>query len=178
MMELQPGMTVAEVGAGRGPMLIPLAQRLGPGTTIFATDIDATALVQLRGALARATLANVVVLQAGEHETRLSDSCCDAIVMADVYHHFTDPSSMAASLFKSLRPGGWLAVIDFAPTPLLFWLSRPAGVPENRGGHGVPSGIVVEELRRAGFLIDRVVDDWWRFLPRRYCVLSRKPPSR
>ena len=154
----------------------PLAQQLGPGTTVFGTDIDTAALGTLRSAVARAKLANVVVIQGGEHETKLPDGCCDAIVMADVYHHLTDPPLITASLFKSLKPSGRLAVIDFAPTLWLFWLRRPAGVPRHRGGHGVPSGIVVEELRRAGLLVDRVVDDWWRFLPRRYGVLARKPP--
>jgi ubiquinone/menaquinone biosynthesis C-methylase UbiE len=177
MMQLRPGMSVAEVGAGEGRMLIPLAQRLGPGTKVFATDIDADALDKLRGAVARATLANVVVIEGGEHETKLPGDCCDAIVMADVYHHLTDPPSMTVSLFKSLKPGGRLAVIDFAPTPWLLWLRRPSGVPKDRGGHGIPSRIVTEELGRAGFLIDRVMDDWWRFVPRRYCVLARKPPS-
>jgi len=176
-MELRPGMTVAEVGAGEGRMLIPMAQQLGSGTTVLATDIDLAALDKLRSAVARATLANVVVIEGGEHETKLPDGCCDAIMMADVYHHLTDPSSMTASLFKSVRPGGRLAVVDFAPSPWLFWLRRPAGLPVDRGGHGVPSGIVVEELHRAGFLIDRVADDWWRFVPRRYCVFAHKPPS-
>src|SRR5712692_1392764 len=52
-MELRPGMTVAEVGAGEGRMLIPMAQQLGAGTTVLATDIDLAALDKLRSAVAR-----------------------------------------------------------------------------------------------------------------------------
>ena len=37
--------------------------------------------------------------------------------MRNVYHHFGDPGAMNASLFKSLKPGGSLAVQDFGPPP-------------------------------------------------------------
>jgi predicted methyltransferase len=59
----------------------------------------------------------------------------------------------------SLKPGGRLAILDFLPQP---GSKLPAGVPENRGGHGIPPEVVVEELKAAGFTHVRTIDEWPR----------------
>jgi len=82
---------------------------------------------------------------------------------------------MNVSLFQNLRPGGVLAVIDFAPRHWLFWLRRPSGVPENRGGHGIPQKILVQEMTQAGFLLDRAIDGWGYWPEASYCIVFRKP---
>jgi hypothetical protein len=79
---------------------------------------------------------------------------------------------MDASLLLSLRPGGLLAVIDFPPRKSLTASDPVKGVPSNRGGHGIPKKILVEELTAAGFKLDKTFDDW---PDDGYCVLFRKP---
>ena len=166
-LELKPGMTAADVGAGDGKMTVILAQRLGPSGRMYSTELEPE---ELRAATAG--FANVAVIQAGEQQTNLPAECCDAIVMRMVYHHITNPAAMNASLFQALRPGGRLAVIDFSPRFWAFWLPRPGGVPEDRGGHGMPPAALVEELGRAGFRLERRIDDWPKL---NYCVIVRKP---
>jgi ubiquinone/menaquinone biosynthesis C-methylase UbiE len=117
-------------------------------------------------------LKNVVILAAAEKETKLPDNCCDAIVLRRVYHHFTAPTEMDASLLRSLHPGGLLAVIEFPPRKSLTASDPVKGVPSNRGGHGIPKKILVEELTAAGFKLDKTFDDW---PDDGYCVLFRKP---
>jgi predicted methyltransferase len=58
-----------------------------------------------------------VALTYGETGTNLPEGCCDSIVMRLVYHHLTKPAEIDASLFRSLKPGGLLAVIDEEPPP-------------------------------------------------------------
>ena len=72
----------------------------------------------------------------------------------------------------SLRPGGLLAVIEFAPRKSLSASDPVKGVPSNRGGHGIPKKILLEELIGAGFKPDKSFEDW----PEDgYCMLFRKP---
>jgi SAM-dependent methyltransferase len=111
------------------------------------------------------------VLQAAEKQTNLPNECCDGIVLRRVYHHLTAPVEMDASLLRSLKPGGELAIIDFAPQKWLSESDPVKGVPANRGGHGIPKNILIEELTAAGFKVDKVFDDW----PDGYCVVFRKP---
>src|SRR5262249_20521754 len=58
-------------------------------------------------------------------------------------------------IFRALKPGGLLAINDFPPT---VWLAlfKVDGAPVNRGGHGVPDRVVIDEMTGAGF---RLVDE-------------------
>jgi len=60
-------------------------------------------------------------------------------------------------LVRSLKGGGRLAIIDFAPRA---GLEPVEGVPSNRGGHGIPEKLVIEELKAAGLQVEKIVEDW------------------
>ena len=172
LLALEPGATAAEVGAGEGQMAVVLAARLGAAGRLYVTEIDPARRRTIDAAIGKAGLHNVTVLEAGERQTYLPAACCDAVYMRRVYHHFTNPAALDASLFEAVRPGGRLAIIDFVPVRWLFWLRRPEGVPEDRGGHGIPPALVIREVTAAGFLLGRRIDDW---NSREYCLVFRKP---
>jgi ubiquinone/menaquinone biosynthesis C-methylase UbiE len=145
---LKTATVVADVGAGKGELTFALAREVGSSGHVFSTEIDPGRLRRLRKAVVAAKLDNVTVVEAYSNETRLLPNCCDAIVVRRVYHHLTDPSAINASLLRSLRPGGVLAVIDFPPP---FFLSR--------GGFGVPAKTVISEVMASGFELLRLIDD-------------------
>jgi ubiquinone/menaquinone biosynthesis C-methylase UbiE len=165
VLALETGTVVADVGAGKGGLTFALASEVGSNGRVFSTEIDPGRLRGLREALVAARLDNVTVVEASVSETGLPPNCCDAIVLRRVYHHLTEPSGINASLLRSLRPGGVLAVIDFPP-PLFF----------SRGSFGVPARTVMGEVTSTGFELLRLIDDW----PGRgplgsYCLVFRKP---
>lgn len=160
LVELRPGMTVADVGAGRGAIAIRMAARLGPAGRLYATEIGAAKLEALRRAAAAAGAANIEVLEAGEHSTRLPEACCDVIYLRRVYHHLSDAQAVNKSLYASLRPGGRLAVIDMLAPRWLFFLH-----------HGIASSTVAGDLTAAGFVLERRIDRW---SPIDYCLIFRK----
>ena len=146
LLELKPGMTVADVGAGFGAWTMRFSRWLGPEGRVYATDIGAAQLAALRDATERERLTNVTVLEGASSTTNLPALCCDAILIRDAYHHLTKPEKIIRSFAVSLKPGGRLAVIDFPPRPNT---EVPSGVPVNRGGHGVPSEVVRREVGAA-----------------------------
>lgn len=160
LLEVGPQSRVADVGAGNGRFTIPLAQRLTPDGYLYATEIDLGKLASIERDAARAGLDNITLLEARADDTGLPPNCCDAILLRTVYHHLTAPAAVGADLFRALRPGGRLLVIDFAPSRLLSLFSRVDGVPENRGGHGIDPEIVVDELTDIGFLLEGRFDPW------------------
>jgi SAM-dependent methyltransferase len=116
-----------------------------------------------------------VPVKTAETETKLPEACCDSIFMRLVYHHLTKPLEVDASLFRALKPGGLLVVIDEEPPA---GTKPPEGVPENRGGHGMPQKLLVEELASAGFQAVKSLDDWPNHehpANHRYCAVFRKP---
>jgi predicted methyltransferase len=124
---------------------------------VFATDITEQALRWTREYAQKEGLTNVTVIQGGAATTNLPAECCDAVFLRHVYHHITAIDAFNKSLFASLRPGGRLAIIDFVAAN---GSELPDGVPANRGGHGVSSGVVIEEMKAAGFTHVRTIDAW------------------
>ena len=156
VLRLKPGMTVADVGAGFGAHTVVLAKWIGAGK-VFATDVGQRQLTVIREYVANEGLKNVTVLEGGVASTNLPPDCCDAVFMRDVYHHITAVEGFTRSLFAAVNPGGRLAILDFVPQP---GSKLPAGVAENRGGHGIPTAVVENELKAAGFTHLQTVDRW------------------
>ena len=161
--QLKPGMNVADVGAGFGAWTIGFAEAVGPTGRVYSSDVGEQQLASLRQTKTRRALTNVTVVEGGERSTNLPAGCCDAILVRDVYHHLTAPEDMTSSLAATLKPGGRLVVVDFLPRPDT---DVPAGVPANRGGHGVPSDVVIAEVTAAG-LTHVISDPQWSGTPQR-----------
>src|SRR5882762_4426587 len=168
LMGWKAGTVVADIGAGDGKYTFAAVERVGASGKVYATEIDAKKLGELREEVAKRKLGNVVVVESKEAETNLPAGCCDAIFLRRVYHHLTKPVEFDANLARSLKAGGRLAIIDFAPRA---GLEQVEGVPSNRGGHGIPQKIVIEELGAAGLQVEKIVGDWPEDS---YCVLFVK----
>jgi ubiquinone/menaquinone biosynthesis C-methylase UbiE len=165
------GSVVADIGAGpEGLLTIPMAREVGPTGRVYASDLG-DAVNKLRGAVEKAGLKNVQVLEGDPAKTNLPDECCDGIFIRNVYHHFADPAAMNASLRQALKPGGRLAILDFAPD------GPEAATPAGRASgktHGVTAATVARELREAGFEpVDSATTTGQAFI-----VVVRKPSSR
>lgn len=169
---LAPGKVVGEIGAGDGHLSLVAARAVAPGGRVFATELgDAKREALKRNAEADPEVRNIEVVEARIKTTGLPASCCDAVFMRDVYHHLTAPVEILADLRKVLRPQGLLLIIDFEPRG---GLPPVDGVPDDRRGHGIPIGVVVSELKAAGFEIVTEDGAWRNDL---YAVLARNPTA-
>jgi ubiquinone/menaquinone biosynthesis C-methylase UbiE len=172
LMGWKSGQTIADIGAGEGEIGITAAAVVGSSGKVYLTELDEQKRKALVETVNQKGLKNTVVILAAEKQTNLPENCCDAIILRRVYHHLTAPAELDASLLHSLKPQGELAVIDFAPREWLSQSDPVKGVPANRGGHGIPQKILIEELTSAGFAVEKILNDW----PEDgYCVLFRKP---
>jgi len=170
LLQWHPGSVVAEIGAGDGEMTLAASERVGAAGRIYSNELDPAKLAHLRELEAKAK--NITVVQGDAASTNLPPGCCDSIYMRLVYHHFTNPQAMDASLLSALRPGGRLAVIDEEPRP---GSTIPEGVPQNRVGHGIPQAVLIAELKAAGFAVESVHADWPHDQDHKlYCVVFRK----
>lgn len=170
-LQLHAGQTVADIGAGRGQLTLELARVVGPSGRVFATELDSDRLRDLRKAADADEAKHVTVVEARPTETNLPEACCDALVLRRVYHHIDDPGKMNASMLRSLKPGGFLAIIDF--TPDSGESADPAG-RDNGTQHGVTPETVTRELGQAGFDSVRVAE---KDGTDRFMVLARRPPE-
>ena len=170
-LEVQPGTRVADVGAGDGTFAVALARRVGSSGHVYATELDAQRLADIRRMVTVARLSNVTVIEGAVSHTNLPDACCDALFSRFVYHHLTDATAINADLFRALRPGGRLVIIDFEPGGIMNWISRPE-TADRHGGHGTPKETVIQEVTGAGFQVMRGPESW---RGRTYAVMFRRP---
>jgi ubiquinone/menaquinone biosynthesis C-methylase UbiE len=168
-LEIRAGSVVAEIGAGDGELTLAIAKAVGAAGRVFSNEFNKDRLADIARAAEKAGLGNVATIEGRETETNFPDQCCDAIFMRNVYHHFGDPGAMNASLFKSLKPGGSLAVLDFGPPP-----GAESATPSGRsqdGHHGVTPATVERELKAAGF--DILSSNEFQY--RAFIVVARRP---
>jgi len=162
------GTIVADVGAGDGTYSFVAAQKVGPSGRVYATEIDKGKLKILRAEVTKRKVENMIIVEGTADDTKLPSSCCDTIFLRHVYHHLTQPQEFDRNLVRSLKPGAYLAIIDFPPR---LNLGTVEGVPKNRGGHGIPEKVMVEELATVGLQVEKVIDDW---SAQDYCVIFVK----
>jgi ubiquinone/menaquinone biosynthesis C-methylase UbiE len=170
-LDLHEGSIVAEMGAGSGGRTIGIARHVGATGRVYSTELGDDRLRNLRNAIEKSGAKNVTVTGAHATQTNLEAGCCDALFMENVYHHFEDPAAMNASIFRTVKPGGRVAVMDFAPRG-----GGEAKEPKDRDenpNHGVKAATVQAELERAGFefvKVEKVSDDG-------FLVIMRKPAT-
>jgi len=152
VLEIRQGSVVGEIGAGDGALSFALARAAGPSGRVYSNELNKDRLEALRKEAEKQGLTNVTTLEGREKETNFPEACCDAVFMRNVYHHFDDPPAMNASLLKSLKPGGRLAVIDFTPPPTPN-SENPPGRRGEDNHHGITAATLEKELRAAGFEI-------------------------
>jgi ubiquinone/menaquinone biosynthesis C-methylase UbiE len=146
---IRSGSVVAEIGAGDGELTEKIAEAVGPTGRVFSNELTPDRGDVIRTRLATARIQNVTVVTGSAEETGLPDRCCDGIFMRDVYHHFTHPAAMNASILRALRPGGTLVILEFGPPPGTE--SADVARRGEDGQHGITPATLERELKAAGF---------------------------
>lgn len=109
-----PGMRCWEVGAGGASVPLGLAERVGPGGSVIATDIDVSWVRDVAGGPIE-VLAHDVAADPPPPGT------FDLVHARLVLVHVTDRAEALRRMIQALRPGGWLLLEDADPKlqPLL-----------------------------------------------------------
>jgi ubiquinone/menaquinone biosynthesis C-methylase UbiE len=151
-LELKQGQTVGEIGAGNGELSLDAARLVGATGKVLTSELGEDRIKGLQRAVSTSGLSQVSVVTGEPNKTNFPDTCCDAIFMRNVYHHFADPVAMTKSIAASLKPGGRVAIIDFTPNRGRPEASRPSDRANNQS-HGVSAESVARELKEAGLEI-------------------------
>lgn len=112
LLGIKPGMTIGEIGAGRGRMTVYFAREVGPSGKVFANDMDDLSLSYLRGRCRRVGFTNVEIIKGVMDDPLLPEKSMDMAVMVLVYHMIEKPDNLLENIKKSLKPGAPLIIID------------------------------------------------------------------
>lgn len=159
-MKIEPGMTVADVGAGTGYFEPWLSRAVGPTGTVLAIDIEPDMVRHLEQRAARQQLGNVRASLASTDDPKLPAASADRVLIVNTWHHIADRAAYAAKLRDGLKVGGEAYIVDFK-------LDAERGPPPE---HRLTAEQVVRELSAAG-LGARVVPV---SLPDQYIVVGAR----
>lgn len=112
-LNLKAGMNIADIGAGTGFYSLLFAREVGNVGNVFAVDITEDFILNINRRAAEANLKNIHGVLNTQKETLLAPNSIDLAFVCDTYHHFEYPQTMLESIYKALRPGGQLVIIDF-----------------------------------------------------------------
>jgi ubiquinone/menaquinone biosynthesis C-methylase UbiE len=112
-MEIAPGATVVDVGAGTGILMKDLSLAVGPKGRVIEEDIHSDFLDRARGRAEKDGLGNVRFLLGTETDPNLPPGAADLVIVLDAYHHFDYPERMLAGIKRGLKPGGRLAIVEY-----------------------------------------------------------------
>jgi len=143
---VKPGMVVAEVGAGRGRIVVHMAARVGFDGKVYANDIDLEKLDYLEYRCERDSIYNVETILGEVHDPLLPEATIDVVYMINTYHHLGQPVELMRNILPSLKPGGLLAIIE----------QDPDKYPEGADNHSTPHDLLLREASEAGYELLRL----------------------
>ena len=112
-LEIPPGGTVADIGAGTGYFSWRLARKAGAQGKVFAVDIQPEMLEILTNKMAAAGVKNVVPILGTLTDPKLPPNSVDVVLMVDVYHEFDFPYEMMLAITRSLKDRGRVIFVEF-----------------------------------------------------------------
>lgn len=158
---IRRGMTVLDMFSGGGYYTELLSYVVGEDGRVVAHSNNAYAQFvgeEATNRYADDRLPNVSILMAENNELVLPARRFDAVLLVLSYHDFyfvspdngwpkIDGPKLLAELYKGMKPGAVLGVVDHI---------AEAGSPRETGGtlHRIDPAIVIEELEKAGFILD------------------------
>jgi demethylmenaquinone methyltransferase/2-methoxy-6-polyprenyl-1,4-benzoquinol methylase len=120
---LRPGQHALDVAAGSGDLAVGLAKRVGKTGRVVVTDINAAMLEEGRNRLLNSGLAgNVDYVLADAEALPFADSSFHCVTIGFGLRNVTDKDAALASLYRVIKPGGRLLVLEFSQANL-GWLA-------------------------------------------------------
>lgn len=113
MAGVAPGMRVLDVAAGAGDQTLDLAERVGPGGAVLATDLSPGILAQAAINARRAGHTQVETRVADAEDLGLPDASFDAAVCRLGLMFLPDPLRGVREMARVLRPGARVCTVVF-----------------------------------------------------------------
>jgi precorrin-6B methylase 2 len=159
-MDILPGDTIADIGAGSGYHVFKMAPMVGKGL-IYAVDLQEEMLAALRINKTKEKVENVSIIKGSEKSVNLPENSVDKVLMVDVYHEFDHPLEMILTIKKALRADGKLYLIEYR--------GEDDAVPIKKL-HKMTEAQAVKEMQAAGMKLESNLAN----LPWQHCMVFVK----
>ena len=136
LLGIEPGKSVADIGAGSGWFTVRAARRVTNSGTVYAVDINRDAILYIDKRAKKDQLQNIKTILSKPDDPQVPPHSVDAVLLLKTYHEVAHPVVLLRKLASSLKPGARIGIID-----------------RNGDGanHGVNKDVVIREATEAGY---------------------------
>ena len=148
VLDVRPGMIVADLGPGVGHFTVRLARAVEPNGVVYALDASQGTLDDLVEAAERREIPTLRAVRVPRDRIEIPEPV-DLLFVSATYHHLPKQTRYFAEAKSSLRPGANVAVLESRRGGLLArWLPR----------HGSSPSRLVQEMTDAGYRLTATHD--------------------
>jgi ubiquinone/menaquinone biosynthesis C-methylase UbiE len=139
---LTSGQIMSDVGAGTGYFSLPAAKIVGKKGKVLAADISGEMLDIIRSKLTEENRDIIRLIHSDKNNPGFPDNSADYLLLCTVLHESEDPGTMLSSLYRTIKRGGRLVVVE--------WIKQDAkmGPPME---HRIAMNDVSVLLKESGF---------------------------
>lgn len=159
-LNVQPGMMIADIGAGSGYHSSLLSKMVGNGK-VYAVDVELEMIAFLKDRIKAEKTKNVLPVLSTEQTVGLPANSIDLMLLVDVYHEFSYPYEMGVAMLEALKPGGKLVLVEFRTEDTMVPIKTIHKMSEQQA---------VREFKAAGFIFEKNISN----LPWQHCMVFRK----
>ena len=152
------GSVIADIGAGAGRDSWTFAQIVGESGKVYSVEIEKNKVDAMTKEAANRKLAQVEPVLGKTDDPCLPPDSVDMAFMHLVYHHVTKPHEMLQGIWRTLKPGGRLVIVDQRLGTLTDWVPREDRGPKH---FWIAETTVVREARENGYKFVEYAEDSW-----------------
>ncbi|MCU0978071.1 MAG: methyltransferase domain-containing protein [Pirellulaceae bacterium] len=173
-LDIGTGDAVAEIGAGKGGDTWVFADIVGRSGVVYSEEITESMVKSLRAEADKRKLKQVQPILGRDDSPALPPASVDLVYMRLVYHHFSKPREMLREIWRALKPGGHLVIVDRLPGTLRDWVPR-----EQRAGKHfwLAETTVVREAREEGFCYVACADELCESKDNPFVLIFQRPET-
>jgi arsenite methyltransferase len=157
-LDLKPGETLADIGAGSGYFSFRLARKVGDSGRVYAVDINSDMILFMNRHIRDKKIKNVTTILSAPDDPLLMDASIHRFFICNTWHHIQNRPRYLALMKKMLKPGGQIIIIDYKKG------QSPGGPPPEMR---MTRREVIGEMEAGGF---KLANDH-RFLPYQYFLV-------
>ena len=152
---------IADIGAGSGYFTFRLA-KLVPQGKVYAVDISPQMLGIIKAKKGKLKAENVTPVLGTTTELNIEDSSVDCVLMVDAYHEFSHPKEMGDAVYRALKSGGKLVLIEYRMEDPLVPIKKLHKMSEKQS---------IREISASGLVWEKTLS----VLPQQHFMVFSKP---
>ena len=113
LLNIKPGMNIADIGAGSGRISVLLAKETGKHGIVYAVDIQKEMITLIEKKMKSQNITNIKPVLCTEKSPKLETNSVDLAIFVDVYHELEFPYEVLLELSKVIKAGGRIALVEY-----------------------------------------------------------------